>query len=384
MLKSPINRIISSQNLILNIGSTTIVFMSKLKYKYIVYKTTNLINSKIYIGVHKTINPDEFDGYLGNGIWIHKPCTFQKSKTAFQRAVKKYGPSNFKRETLQIFDSEIEAYHLESKIVNNSFIRRSNTYNMVVGGKMQQYKTIETYKYTLDGYFVEKFDSIKEAAISVKVRDSTLAQAVLFNRSCSGFYWSSCKVNRLDITKYNKPIKIHKVYIYNLDGSFLKEFKSCNQAELKLQISGIERAARLGYRCKQYYACFIKDNYFLNAYNKYLKTRPVFKYNCNGKCVKEYISQELAEGENQNIDISKLIKNKSADTNGFYWSLFKIDNYKYVKNKKRKVGMFDFSGKLLKTWISARQCSLEFGKGVYHTLKGDYNKHKNYIFKYLN
>ena len=32
---------------------------------YIVYKTTCLINNKIYVGVHHTNNPDVFDGYLG-------------------------------------------------------------------------------------------------------------------------------------------------------------------------------------------------------------------------------------------------------------------------------------------------------------------------------
>ena len=31
--------------------------------KYIVYKTTNLVNNYIYIGVHKTNTPYEFDGY---------------------------------------------------------------------------------------------------------------------------------------------------------------------------------------------------------------------------------------------------------------------------------------------------------------------------------
>lgn len=38
--------------------------------KYIVYLTTNLVNKKIYIGVHGTENPDKFDGYLGNGVKI--------------------------------------------------------------------------------------------------------------------------------------------------------------------------------------------------------------------------------------------------------------------------------------------------------------------------
>ena len=36
--------------------------------KYIVYKTTNLINNKIYVGVHRT-NPDIFDGYKGCVKW---------------------------------------------------------------------------------------------------------------------------------------------------------------------------------------------------------------------------------------------------------------------------------------------------------------------------
>ena len=31
--------------------------------KYIVYQTTSKINNKIYIGVHKTENPDVFDGF---------------------------------------------------------------------------------------------------------------------------------------------------------------------------------------------------------------------------------------------------------------------------------------------------------------------------------
>lgn len=50
---------------------------------YIVYKTTNLINGKVYVGVHRT-NPDIFDGYIGCGV-SHKDK--KKNKKGFPKAV---------------------------------------------------------------------------------------------------------------------------------------------------------------------------------------------------------------------------------------------------------------------------------------------------------
>jgi hypothetical protein len=51
--------------------------------KYIVYKTTNLINNYIYIGVHGTEDPNIFDGYIGCGVNIHQPHSYEKAKTKF-------------------------------------------------------------------------------------------------------------------------------------------------------------------------------------------------------------------------------------------------------------------------------------------------------------
>ena len=75
--------------------------------KYIVYKTTNLVNNYIYIGVHKTVDPNTFDYYLANGIYINRPDTYEKSKTKMQQAVKEFGVKNFKREVLFTFNSTI-------------------------------------------------------------------------------------------------------------------------------------------------------------------------------------------------------------------------------------------------------------------------------------
>lgn len=87
---------------------------------YLMYKTMNLINGKIYIGVHSTT--DINDGYLGSGKHL-------------KRAIKKYGITNFKREVLQFFESIDLMYEMEAKIVNDDFIKREDTYNMKIGGQ---------------------------------------------------------------------------------------------------------------------------------------------------------------------------------------------------------------------------------------------------------
>jgi len=86
---------------------------------YTVYKTTNKINQKIYIGVHATTNPN--DNYLGSGI-------------ALKSSIKKYGKDKFKKEILFEYDNQEEAYLKETEIVNEDFIKENN-YNIRVGGK---------------------------------------------------------------------------------------------------------------------------------------------------------------------------------------------------------------------------------------------------------
>ena len=80
--------------------------------KYIVYLTVCTENNKIYVGVHKTENPDIFDGYLGCGVYTSNPTSYKKSKTPFQYAVNKYGVDKFRRITLKIFDTAEDAFAL--------------------------------------------------------------------------------------------------------------------------------------------------------------------------------------------------------------------------------------------------------------------------------
>ncbi len=87
---------------------------------FTIYKITNVINSKVYIGMHKT--EDLEDGYMGSGI-------------AITRSIKKYGTENFTKEYLHILDTKEEMIALEESIVDQEFVDRKDTYNLVPGGQ---------------------------------------------------------------------------------------------------------------------------------------------------------------------------------------------------------------------------------------------------------
>jgi len=85
---------------------------------YLVYKTTNLTDGRFYIGVHKTRNPG--DRYLGSGVWL-------------LRALKKYGRSAFRRETLFEFRRARLAYSKEKELI--AAAKSGRCYNLADGGR---------------------------------------------------------------------------------------------------------------------------------------------------------------------------------------------------------------------------------------------------------
>ena len=124
--------------------------------KYIVYLTTNKINNKIYIGVHETENPNIFDGYLGCGANINKPSSYTKGKTHLHNAILKYGTSAFYRQTIKEFDNLEDALNLEFELVTEEFIKRTDTYNMTIGGGMPPKFNKIIYQFDLNGNLIKE------------------------------------------------------------------------------------------------------------------------------------------------------------------------------------------------------------------------------------
>ena len=87
--------------------------------KYYLYQIRNKTNGMIYIGVHcsKSIK----DRYMGSG-------------TRIKEVIKKEGIENFEKSILEFFENKEDMLQREKEIVNEDFIKREDTYNLIKGG----------------------------------------------------------------------------------------------------------------------------------------------------------------------------------------------------------------------------------------------------------
>lgn len=120
---------------------------------YTIYKITNILNNKVYIGKHQTDNIN--DDYFGSGVLI-------------RNAIKKYGKENFVKELLYVFDTEEEMNQKERELITEEFVKREDTYNLGVGGEGGPH--FKGKKHTKEA--IEKIkNNTNYAAISEKLKE---------------------------------------------------------------------------------------------------------------------------------------------------------------------------------------------------------------------
>ena len=360
--------------------------------KVIVYLTVNLKNHKIYIGIHKTNKPEGFDGYIGCGMNRNKPSCLLKAKTPFQLAVKKYGFDAFRRVTLRICDNYEEALNIEALLVNEKFVKSEKTYNIALGGGAPGDCSISCYKYSLQGEFLAEYPSIKYAGEMLGLAFPTSISIAITNKTpCQGCLWTTEKVDKLNIDEFNISNYNNKkniVYIYNLEGDFIKEFDSLNSAikELGGKVADLSQAIKVGYKFRgEYYASLEKfDKYVPLKSTKHSPKDPIYQYALNGTFIKEWKNAKaVKEYFNSTKLTDSLITGKTH--NGFQWSYTKLDKLpdrSAVGGRARKVGRYDDEGNLLEVFNTVSECMKTYGNAS-KVLKGIVEHCKGFKFKYI-
>lgn len=201
---------------------------NKTKGKWCVYKHTNKINGKVYIGMtgETTLNKrwDNGNGYKDNKLFFSD--------------IQKYGwIDGFYHVVMEDNLTKEEAENLEKKlIIKYNSQNKDYGYNLAEGGVSCSTNAVKVRQYDLDWNFIKEYSSISEA---VKMNKGIYAKDI--RACCKGekdntkeYKWKFADETYL--SKEHKTNKDKEVFQYSLDGKFIKSYKNAIEASIDTNI----------------------------------------------------------------------------------------------------------------------------------------------------
>ena len=221
--------------------------------KIYIYKRTNLINNKVYIG--QTINNPEIR-------WKAEDT----SQQAIGVAVRTYGSENFLNEIIDYASSREELNEKEKYWIKYYNSLTPNGYNMIPGGSngagLVKGKEIE--QYDLDGIYITSYPSANQASQLTGISHGNICACCRKERNYAGEFQWKYKDSDKKIKTFKKITKVVKKenIIQQIDKKtnlVIKEYPTLSSAgkENKISIGNIseccqgKRNTAGGYRWKK-------------------------------------------------------------------------------------------------------------------------------------
>lgn len=269
-----------------------------------IYKITNLIDSKIYIG--STCDS------LYKRLSTHRELLRKNKHTNkhLQRAFIKYTEANFSFDILEIC------------LTKEDTLKREEFYiNFLESFKQEKGYNIFQYSHTTKGNRWSKeakdrrkgFGKGRELSLDTRKKQSIAAKGRIVKEST--------KVKLRDL--YINPI-----IMLDLDGNYIREFRNCKEASLYFNLipSGYVCSvlSRKRKTCKGY-RLILKKEYDSNNIERIVSgcTKEVNQYDLQGNFIKHFLSFKEAEIElgikGANSNISACCKNKRKNAYGYIW-----------------------------------------------------------------
>ena len=299
---------------------------------YIIYKVTNKINNKIYIG--KTYNLEKRKAQHLYDIDDGLP---------FHAALKKYGINNFEWEIIDYSEGdkkirEKEIYWIK-KYNSCIFFENSQGYNLTLGGEGgASWNSKPVLQYGLDGKFLNEYISAAHASTSTGVQRRDIAKCANGVIKRAGKY-----IWRFKISNYPKQIapyggktsaRKHKVMQLDKDGFVLNIFDSLTQAskETSTPRTSISFCLNKTYGTANNFVWIYADEYNPCKDYKYKgikEGKGIYQLDENKNIVNHFnncteAARFLNEPEKVHKQIFKAIKTGNK-CRGFYWT--KVESY---------------------------------------------------------
>jgi hypothetical protein len=266
-----------------------------------------------YIGQHN----GNTRNYFTSGT-IPKQIIKEFGKSAFSRSVIVEG--NFNKELLNALEKH--------------YIRLYNTYNnglnLSAGGSMTKKGPAckRVYQYTLGGELIkgykgsivaDKITGVSSKAIGACARGKS--------KSAGGFIWAYLKANNIGAYSY----KFRKVFQYDLDGNFVREFADVDDA---CKLYSLDRNAVMKV-CSQEKCVLAEFQWRYYYRNKIRRTagphgRKVYQLSTEGCLLNTYesVAEASAKTHLHSSGICNVLNGKYKNTGGFIW----VYNFQLTNN----------------------------------------------------
>lgn len=206
--------------------------VSKTRRGYI-YLTTCTVNGCKYIGQRRPPRTND-RWYLGSGIMI-------------QRAIRKHGKENFKKEILVegLFNdallNELERHYIQL----HAAVKRTDYYNLCAGGSLLDYNRFENpskpkytkiYQWSKDGNLIAMHPTVKDAVLTTGISKEVIARACKLNSFSTKYscYFSTSS----SFENVKEPFNIAKpVFLFDKNGSLVAKFNSISACAKYLNTS---------------------------------------------------------------------------------------------------------------------------------------------------
>lgn len=218
-------------------------YKANMKYYGIVYKITNLVNNKIYIGQTSKSIKSRWYGH----------CAASQNQTLIARSIKKYGKDNFKIEELMYAFNKEDLNYLEQVIIETSSSLFPYGYNLSKGGysgslypSMLGKKHSDFSKNKALNTNVIRGQTRSVICLSTGITYPSINQAAKKLNLNAGAIYSCCIGKALSAKGYNFEF-IHNLDSYRISRSKLKRVnkpKKIVEVKCNLSFNSIKDAAK--------------------------------------------------------------------------------------------------------------------------------------------
>lgn len=197
---------------------------------YGIYKITNKIDGKVYIG--KSINI--YYRWTQHIKIAKNPSKYRDGNRPLYYAMNKYGIDNFEFEVIEICDEDVlcerEIYWIG---MYDCTTLSGHGYNLTSGGENGNFtQAKKAYQYDFDGNFIAEHNTIRDAAFAVCDKpDASAIQNAMgkIGSQSYGYQWRYDKVDKIEpyIEYHCSALKVAK---YDSNGHLVATYRSAQEA----------------------------------------------------------------------------------------------------------------------------------------------------------